>query len=78
MKRIAINAEGKIEVHMKPKGAMSNHDTVCGLDAADPPDFYEVPVPKNAKINCPHCWEMWNECKRFRRNDFSTPVESEE
>lgn len=49
-----------------------NYDTLCGIDFNDSSIGHMgvVPTPKNAKVNCLTCKQIFMHCREFKLTDF--------
>jgi hypothetical protein len=47
-----------------------NYSTLCGL-SDDDEMFAPSMTVTGAKIDCPHCWSIFEACKRLRVRDFA-------
>lgn len=67
---IAIEVEGgKAQVHAE--SSIAGYMTLCGLDGGLTDDTQkQVGLQIGARINCPHCRNLWSEAKRFKKPDF--------
>jgi hypothetical protein len=68
---IALETDGDVQVHAA--SAIAGYRTLCGMDGGLTSDEQkEVDLPKGQKlINCPVCFQLFEEAKRFRPDDFS-------
>lgn len=69
-KMVAISVEGNpAQVHAYSN--LADYMTLCGLDGGlTGADQNEVGIPIGAKIDCPQCFAIFMEARRFRRGDF--------
>lgn len=59
---------GEVSIHCDadPGGA---YQTLCGLSIDG--DLYEFhPISNRSRVNCPQCFSVWKEARRFRAEDF--------
>lgn len=74
--RIAIMLEGIRGIHAVD--VTGNYATLCGLDGGiDGDDAAQQAVSnmlakRGEKIDCPQCRAIWDQCRRYRKADFST------
>jgi hypothetical protein len=68
-KFIAISQDGIVQVHGVSSG---NYATLCGMDGADSVVGQSAAVlPVRPRIDCPQCFGVWIDAKRFGRRDFT-------
>lgn len=66
---VAVEQDGKVQVHME---GLSNYATLCGMDGDDPSVGQRpAEVDIGRRIDCPHCRDIFNQCKAYRRRDFA-------
>lgn len=68
---VAIVCDGKLNIHMAHQNG--NYMTLCGMDGDDSESYVNqrtVMVPKNAKIDCPDCRDIWTTCQMYKAGDF--------
>lgn len=58
-------------VHIRSGAEGADYVTLCGLDGGtSSSEQSSRPAPKNAKVNCRHCWGTWMACKGLKATDF--------
>lgn len=63
---VAVKVVDSVEVHFPDSSG--NYATVCGLDGADDNFAVEqslVELPKNAKVNCSACINIFDLCREY-------------
>lgn len=68
---VAVKIEGEIQVHSR--GAIGDYDTLCGIDADDPAIGHQgiAELPKEAKITCGACYQIFCAAWKLRETDFT-------
>ena len=68
-KYVAIECDGKIEVHAAP--VHDNYATLCGLDGDDSAVGQRpAPLQIGARIDCPTCKAIIRHAKLYGERDF--------
>lgn len=69
-RKVTVEVEGLTFTHIGE--SVGDFATLCGLDGDDPGVLQRtVPTPNGAKVNCAHCWGIWNICRDWRASDFA-------
>lgn len=65
-KVVGVMVDGELTFHAA--GAVSDYDTLCGIDANDPRVGHggQVEVKRGQKITCTECRTIWNNVIRMR------------
>lgn len=69
--KIAIKNDGVVQVHIRFEAF--GYATLCGMDGNDVAadvDQRTVELPRNAKVDCPHCRGIWVAAKLVRASEF--------
>lgn len=67
---IAIRVDDITEVHATG-GSGVDYATLCGLDGDDPgAGQYPAELPKQAKIDCVACRQIFERARQLRKTDF--------
>lgn len=74
---VAINDRGTVGIHA-PGGLAGNYATLCGMDGNDP-HIGQSPakLPRGARIDCKHCFQIFQTARAMRWSDFSKEVSTD-
>ena len=76
-KFVAISQDGIVQVQGVPESG--NYATLCGMDGDDSVVGQSAAVlPPKPRIDCPQCFGVWSDAKRFGRRDFTAAPGAEE
>jgi len=73
---VTIDYEGELRTHIG--FTVGSYATICGMDGNDAfiGQQTTIETPAGAKLDCPQCYAMWAEARKWKVIDFDIPTKT--